>query len=113
MYLSTTLPGVVKAWHLHAKQMDRFICVRGRVVVGLCCLFTGDVQRVVLEPCRALRTLHIPPGVAHGWKALGNEEAWVLNICSHEYDGTDEYRRGAHDGPRPDIAFDWNAKVDG
>src|SRR5436305_1817848 len=31
VYLSTTYPGVVKAWHLHKVQDDNFCCVRGMV----------------------------------------------------------------------------------
>ena len=31
VYLSTVYPGVVKAWHYHRIQDDRFTCVRGMV----------------------------------------------------------------------------------
>lgn len=119
VYVSTTRPGVVKAWHAHTKQTDRFVVVRGAVLVGLCDLLAGDgsnrVQEVVLDSQRGPRVLTIPPGVAHGWMALDHQdgESWVLNLCSHEYNGEDEYRRGAQDGPASGIAYDWRRSRDG
>jgi len=113
VYISTTAPGVVKAWHLHMHQMDRFVCVRGKVLVACCRHGEREVQTVVLDAERGPRFVHIPPGTAHGWKSIGQEESWILNLCTHEYDGTDEYRRDAHEGPWINVPFDWNKCVDG
>lgn len=114
-YVSTTQPNVVKGWHLHAKQFDRFVCLRGRIMLATYDLIdcAPAVSCQVLEPSRGLACVTIPPGVAHGWLALGNEEAWVLNLCSEQYDGTDEWRRGADAGPVPEMPFDWRQGVDG
>lgn len=35
VYLTTTLPGVVKAWHLHKKQTDNIVCVAGMIRLGV------------------------------------------------------------------------------
>ena len=113
VYISTTEPGVVKAWHLHLKQTDTFVCVRGKVLVATCKFNQSEVETVVLDSERGPCFVHIPPGAAHGWKALGNTESWIVNLCSHEYDGTDEFRRGAHEGPWQGVCFDWNQNVDG
>jgi dTDP-4-dehydrorhamnose 3,5-epimerase len=119
VYVSVTRPGVVKGWHAHTRQTDRFVVVRGAVTVSLCDLtLPADarmVHEVTLDCTRGPRQLVIPPGVAHGWKALEHHdgEAWVLNCCSHEYDGTDEFRRPAWDGPTNDLAYDWNQCRDG
>ena len=115
VYISTTNPGVVKAWHYHTQQWDRFVCLKGRVVIGLLNLDSKhtQVQTITLDPEKGVNMVAVPPGVAHGWKALGNQEAWILNICSNEYDGMDEYRRPALDGPALDIDFDWHKRVDG
>jgi len=129
VYTSTTRPGVVKGWHVHSQQTDRFICVRGAVVVALCDLRpllhaplgnAGDmppsrVDTVVLDSSRGLHQLTIPPGVVHGWRALDHSdgESWVLNVCSHLYDGTDEYRIGPRCQPAPGTGFDWWAPIDG
>mgnify|MGYP003659281633 CR=1 FL=1 len=118
VYISTTRPGVVKGWHVHAKQTDRFICVRGSVL--LCTWWLDDrpglitVQERILSADRDMVSVHVPPGMVHGWKALGNEEAWVLNLCSREYDGMDEFRKSPHaplvEGDNP---YNWNRRVDG
>ena len=115
-YISATNPGVVKGWHCHLIQTDRFFCVRGKVM-----LVTWDVRKAFFEDAEKLEfhvrildaernpeLVTIPPGVAHGWKALGNEESWVLNLVSHEYDGTDEWRIDPHAH-----AFDWDQRFDG
>jgi dTDP-4-dehydrorhamnose 3,5-epimerase-like enzyme len=36
VYLTTVFPGVVKAWHYHRTQEDRFTCVRGMIKAVLC-----------------------------------------------------------------------------
>lgn len=116
-YLSETLPGVAKGWHVHLQQTDRFVCVRGRVLVGLFSLRLEPresriVTEVVLD-AEVPGTLTIPPGVAHGWVALGNEPSVVLNLVSREYDGSDEYRRDAAYGPVDGVAYDWHRRRDG
>lgn len=114
-YISTTRPGVVKGWHLHMMQTDRFVCLRGKIMLALCPLITPykKVECVTLDAQRGPGLYTVPPGVAHGWKSIGQEEAWVLNLCSHEYDGTDEWRRPAHSGPSNNLTFNWNKEVDG
>lgn len=123
VYVSTTRPGIVKGWHVHAQQTDRFVCVRGAVLVALCDLrgllsHRGMAMRVktyVLDSSRGMSQLTIPPGVAHGWRALDSSdgESWVMNLCSHEYDGTDEWRKSPRCSPADGVYFDWFARVDG
>lgn len=117
VYISSTLPGVVKAWHVHAIQTDRFAVVRGAVVLGLYDLPSSPekVTTIILNASRQPKTVMIPPGVAHGWMALPHPdgEAWIVNMCSHEYDGTDEWRRDARTGPSGSMAYDWRSSVDG
>jgi len=134
VYVSGTLPDTVKGWHLHARQTDRFVCIEGRVIVCTCDLrdlvdaeFTssGEMDCLKLQvvehllDARTPRTLVIPPGWAHGWWNPGPDFARILNMCSHEYDGTDEWRLAADEGPvgwriplRPKT-FDWRHPRDG
>lgn len=35
MYMTTTLPGVVKGWHLHHVQLDNIVCVKGMIKLVL------------------------------------------------------------------------------
>lgn len=117
VYLSETLPGVVKAFHAHALQTDVFVCVAGRVLLVLYddrelsptrCV----TMEVVLSPDRGPCAVSIPPGVVHGWKAISDTPAIVLNAVSREYDGSDEYRRPP-DQPAPDVFYHWHAPRDG
>lgn len=96
--------GVVKAWHYHEQQWDLWYPV-GRLKVALYDLretsptYT-ELNEFLLGDAPAL--LAIPPGVAHGCKAL--TETHLLYITSNEYDGSDELRL-AHDDPG--IDYDW------
>ncbi len=115
VYLTTTLPGVVKAWHLHKKQTDNVVCVSGMIRLGIFDprqdspskglvneFFLGDFGH---------RLVQIPPGVYHGWKCISTSEALIINTVTHPYDAQDpdEYRLEAHSD---EIPFDWD-QVDG
>lgn len=125
VYVSTTAEGVVKGWHLHARQSDRFTVLRGAVLLALYDVRAHSratrlgeplptVHEVVLHPERNAAQVVVPPGWAHGWMALpGYGEAWVLNAVSHEYDGTDEWRRDAHAGPCDGQQYEWRRSRDG
>lgn len=94
VYVTTCLPGVVKAWHMHEKQTDRFVLLRGRLLVGL---DNGVVKKsIVLMPFSGVLTIH--PGVWHGFSAIGNREAVVLNCTDKDYDPSDEFRRPPSEG---------------
>ena len=66
VYVTETRPGVVKAWHYHGKQTDRFV-----VLVGVVRLVLydgredsptyGEIEEYVLSPDRSPCTVTIPP----------------------------------------------------
>ena len=98
VYVTTCLPGVVKAWHCHNKQTDRFVLLAGRLLVGL---HDGEeTERVVLMPFSSV--LVIPPGIWHGFTAIGHEEAVVLNCTDQPFSLSDELRRSP-----AAIQFEW------
>lgn len=114
-YITTAYPGVVKAWHMHKLQTDNMCVVRGNVrfvlydpresspTHGQVAEFSfSDENRMLLQ---------IPPDVYHGFKNVGAEEAYVLNIPTEPYnhDQPDEYRLDPGDS---DIPYDW-ARKDG
>jgi dTDP-4-dehydrorhamnose 3,5-epimerase len=113
VYLSTVYPGVVKAWHYHKIQEDRFTCVRGMVKAVLYDDREGSPTRGLVNefysgehrPCLII----IPAGVFHGWKCVGEQEAYVINIPSQPYNRQepDEYRVDPHGGSIP---YDWSRK---
>jgi len=98
VYLTTTYPGIVKAWHLHRIQTDNIAVVKGMLKVVLydpredspTCgevneFFIGDHDPLLIQ---------VPPGVYHGWKCVGENEALVINCPTRAYDRDhpDEYR---------------------
>jgi dTDP-4-dehydrorhamnose 3,5-epimerase len=119
VYLTETREGLVKAWHFHRCQTDRFTAVRGTLRVVLYddranSPTRGGWHEVVLDPDRAHRQLLIPPGVVHGWKNIGQGTAAILNCVTDEWNNwNDEFRRGPHDGPAEGVPFDWHARADG
>jgi dTDP-4-dehydrorhamnose 3,5-epimerase len=110
VYFTTTYPGVIKAWHYHKKQTDHFYVINGTVKIALYdqrknSPTYGTVNQLYLsEYCPGL--VRIPPGVQHGWMAVGQKEAYIVNIASetYNYDEPDEYRTHPHEN---DIPYDW------
>ena len=103
-YQSATDPGVVKCWHLHEIHTDQFTVTRGKLQVSLVDVREdsptfGQANKVILGVQRP-RFIKIPPGIMHGWKALGNQETIVVNFQSHVYDAGDEYK------------FSWNCVLE-
>jgi dTDP-4-dehydrorhamnose 3,5-epimerase len=113
VYLTTTYPGVVKAWHAHAKQTDLICCVSGELKLALYDgrdgsptkgvvneLFIGDANRLLVR---------VPAGVQHGWKCISEHTALILNIPDQVYDyaAPDEQRVDPHQN---DIPYDWQRR---
>ena len=113
VYLTTTLPGVVKAWHLHHHQTDNVACVFGMIRLGLFDDRAGSptkgmVNEFFLGVHRPL-LVQIPPFVYHGWKCISPEEALIVNTVTkpYNYRDPDEHRLDAHS---PEVPFDWATK---
>jgi dTDP-4-dehydrorhamnose 3,5-epimerase len=113
VYLTTTYPGVVKAWHYHKKQDDFITCVKGmlKLVVydsrdgsptkgEINEFFIGDHNPMVVK---------VPAMTYHGWKCVSEEEAIVINAPTEVYDRNDpdEYRLDPHVN---DIPYAWERK---
>lgn len=111
VYVSTTYPGVVKAWHLHKVQDDNFCCVRGMVKLVLYdsrddSPTKGTVREYFLGDHNP-KLVRVPAGVHHGWKCVSQEEAIVINIPTepYSYAAPDEYRAP---WDTPDIPYSWD-----
>ncbi|HYD35328.1 MAG TPA: dTDP-4-dehydrorhamnose 3,5-epimerase family protein [Vitreimonas sp.] len=95
-YQSATDPGVVKCWHLHGTHTDQFTVTRGKLQVCLVDIREGSPTfghaNSVILGVQKPRYLKIPPGIMHGWKALGTTESIVVNFQSHPYDAADEFK---------------------
>jgi dTDP-4-dehydrorhamnose 3,5-epimerase len=106
--LTLTYPGTIKAIHYHSEQTDLWAPVSGMVQVFLYDLRRnsstfGAINTIFagrLQPWEIL----IPPGVAHGYKALGVEPIQLIYFTDRHYNPADELRL-PYD--HPDIAYDW------
>jgi dTDP-4-dehydrorhamnose 3,5-epimerase len=113
VYMTTTFPGVVKAWHKHEKQADNIVCVSGMIKMALHDGRTGSPTRG--ETNEFYLGIHnpilvqVPAGVYHGWMAVSQEEAVIINVPTKPYDREhpDEQRLDPHDN---DIPYDWRRK---
>lgn len=113
VYLTTTYPHVVKAWHYHKFQDDNICCVKGMLKLVLYDdredsptrgeineYFIGDHNPAVVR---------VPKMVYHGWKCVSEEEALAINVPTEAYrrDEPDEYRKDPH---MNDIPYKWERK---
>lgn len=98
VYVTTSYPKVVKAWHMHKLQTDCMTCVKGKVKFVL---YDGrDGSKTKGEICEVKMDektpilIKIPPGVWHGFKNIGNDLVIVINAPTelYNYENPDEYR---------------------
>lgn len=84
VYFSEILPGIIKAWKLHSKQIQR-ICIP----VGLVKIIVIDMRKdsntyffkkeYVIGRPNFHSLLIIPPGLAYGFKGLGENVSIIAN----------------------------------
>lgn len=101
-------PGVAKAWHIHKTQIDWWYVPVGVLKVALYdtredSSTKGQLQELFMGGDHGHKILKIPPGVAHGCKAITGE-AHLIYVTSNVYDPAEEGRI-PHDDPG--IGYDW------
>ncbi len=109
-YVTGVHPGIVKGWHYHKKQYDHFCCLGGTAKVVL---YDGreksktyrEVNEFILS-LKAPLLVKIPPFVYHGFTAVGEEDALILNLPTEPYNYAepDEYREAPFSEKIP---YDW------
>ena len=110
VYITTALPGVVKAWHYHKIQTDNFTCVSG--VMKLALYDSRKSSKTYKEANEFVISIEnpllvrIPPLVYHGFKCVSNNEAIIVNTVTepYNYKTPDEYRMDPYEN---DIPYDW------
>lgn len=97
-YITSTFPNTIKAWYRHTTQIDQIA-----VIVGLLKLVLydsressptyGKIDTIFLGEL-APKLVQIPPGIWHGFQALGEREAFALHLNSVPFqaDAPDEER---------------------
>ena len=113
VYMTTTYPGVIKGWHYHNKQDDNIAVVKGMIKLVLYdrradSATHGEINEFFIGEYHPM-LVHIPRGVAHGFKGIGIEEAIIVNTVTEPYDykNPDEFRIDPHTG---EIPYDWSRK---
>lgn len=101
-------PGVIKAWHLHNKQVDWWYVHNGLIKVALYDTRKDsrtykEIMELLMGDNQPAKALRIPPGVAHGCKCISGPTN-LFYITSYVYDPSDELRIAFND---EEIGFDW------
>ena len=108
--ISTALnyPGIIKAFHYHKFQTDYWVAAAGLLQVALVDLRCGSrtfgVKNTLYIGALRPWQLLIPPGVAHGYKVIGEQPSVLVYITNRTYDPQDEGRIPHNDTA---IAYDW------
>lgn len=107
---TVTYPGTIKAFHYHEHQDDLWFVASGKALVVLHDLRkdspTFGKTQVLEAGTDEYKLIFIPIGVAHGFKALGNDPVLLFYHTTRSYDPAhpDEKRMPFDD---PTINFDW------
>ncbi len=104
-------PGTIKAFHYHLHQTDCWSPVKGLLQVVLVDLRRGSEtygfrNTMYVGPLRPWQIL-IPPGVAHGYKVIGSDDAVLVYMTDRFYNPADEGRISYDD---PSIQYDWETQ---
>jgi dTDP-4-dehydrorhamnose 3,5-epimerase len=120
---STTYPGMIRAWHRHLRgQTDYFIVLKGALKI---CAYDEETKELdeIVSTGQDPQIVRMPGSYWHGYKALGNETAFLLYFVTRLYDhqNPDEERKpwndqtitpksinGKKDDPRTSKPWDWN-----
>ena len=114
VYMTTTYPGVIKAWHYHKVQTDNIVVLKGMLKLALYdpregSSTQGKVDEFFIGEHNPL-LIQIPPQVYHGWKCVSQQEAIVVNCPTepYNYKDPDEYRLPFD---TDQIPYDWAIKM--
>jgi dTDP-4-dehydrorhamnose 3,5-epimerase len=109
-YVTAGYPQVVKAWHMHKKQVDSMACVKGMMKLVLYddrekSKTKGEVNEFLIGERNPL-LVQIPPLVWHGFKTVSEDYALLLNVPTevYNYKEPDEFRLPPD---TPKIPYDW------
>lgn len=102
VHITTTQPGRIRAWGLHEFSTDRLFVVKGLVSIVI---FDGRRDSPTYSHVNEIRLSErnpalvvIPPCLYHGWKNIGTDEAFIINMPSSIYN---------HEGPDAlDLPYD-------
>ena len=117
--LSLSYPGMIRAWHRHARhQIDYFVVLKGAIKIVA---YDGNENSKtfsklveIISSADRLQIVRIPGHYWHGTKTLGTEPSLTLYFVNNLYDyhSPDEERREWNDNsiidPKTNQPYDWN-----
>lgn len=117
---SLTLPGIIRAWHRHARgQVDYFYVVNG--MLKICAYDDRDESPAtkgklleIIAASQKPQLIRIPGFYWHGIKNIHSEPTTLIYFVNQLYNYTspDEERRDWNDpsvvDPKTRLPFDWN-----
>ena len=116
-YYSMTYPGITRAWHRHNRgQVDHFVCPEGRIKVGVYDDREDSPTQNGLDTFvigeHNQQVVRIPGDCWHGFKAIGDEPAFLVNFPTnlYDYEDPDEERLPPD---TDEIPLDWDEQPDG
>ena len=106
--VSRMYTGVIKAWHIHQKQIDWWYVSDGVLKVVLYDTRKSsptykETMELLMGDNQPSQVLKIPTGVAHGCKCISGPSN-LFYITSNVYDPKDEGRIPYNDS---EIGYDW------
>jgi dTDP-4-dehydrorhamnose 3,5-epimerase len=120
--VSSSYPGVVRAWHKHMRgQVDYFLVLKGAMKICAYEEETGKLAEVITSSEKPT-IVRIPGKYLHGTKTVSNEPSLTVYFVTRLYDykNPDEVRRpwndqkivpteinGKKDDPRVGKPWDW------
>ncbi len=108
---SLSYPGTIKAFHYHVHQTDVWVPCQGMLQTVLVDLRVGSPtfgrrNTLYIGTLRPWK-VRIPPGVAHGYKVVGDTASLLVYVTNRTYDPSDEGRL-PYDSPQ--LAYDWETQ---
>jgi len=88
-HVTTTQIGRIRAWGLHQNSTDRLFVVKGLVSIVV---YDGRIDSPTYGVINEFKVsernpvlLVIPPNLYHGWKNIGTDEAYIINMPTSMY----------------------------
>ena len=117
--LSISYPGMIRAWHRHARgQIDYYVVIKGTVKI---CVYDNDKNSKtlgnlteIISSDQKLQVVRVPGHYWHGIKTLGNETSMLVYFINnlYDYENPDEERSPWNNSeiidPQTKLPFDWN-----
>lgn len=107
VYITATRPGTIKAWYRHKTQVDQIALIKGKLKLVLfdnrkASPTCGQCREILIEEEKPA-LVQIPPGVWHGFQAIGSDPVYLLHLNSvpFNFDKPDEERIAPDDASIP------------